>query len=186
MLIKSALFDLFFKGMGWEMKGNIPSDIPKSIVIVCPHATWVDFPVGLGVRSLLKMKIYFWGKQELFKGAFGWLFRWLGGYPVDRSKNQNLVSAIVDIYQANTYFHAALAPEGTRKDVQELKTGFYHIAVQANIPIIMVGFDYVNKWVHINDPFYPSGDFEVDKKVIANYYASIPGTQKSWIKNYLA
>lgn len=186
MLIKSALFDLFFKGMGWELKGNIPRDIPKSIVIVCPHATWVDFPIGLGVRSLLDMKIYFWGKKELFKGVFGWLFRWLGGYPVDRSKNQNLVSAIVDIYQANTCFHAALAPEGTRKDVQELKTGFYHIAVQAKIPIIMVGFDYVNKWVHINDPFFPSGDFEVDKKEIAKFYSSIPGTQKSWIKNYLA
>jgi 1-acyl-sn-glycerol-3-phosphate acyltransferase len=79
-----------------------------------------------------------------------------------------------------------LAPEGTRKDVDQLKTGFYHIAVQANVPIVMIGFDYVNKEIKIAEPFYPTGDFEVDKKVIARYFSTIPGVQKSWIKNYLS
>jgi 1-acyl-sn-glycerol-3-phosphate acyltransferase len=185
MLMFNPLFNFIFKITGWKLQGNIPVNLHKSIVIVCPHASWVDFPVGLGARSLLRKKIYFWGKQELFKGPFGWLFKMLGGYPVDRSKNTNLVSAIVDIYQAKNSFHAVLAPEGTRKDVQELRTGFYYIAVQAEIPIIMVGFDYVNKIIKVNDPFYPSGDFEIDKKVIAIFFQSIPGVQKSWITNYL-
>lgn len=186
MLMFNPIFDFIFKLAGWKLKGNIPTNLQKSIVIVCPHASWVDFPVGLGARSLMRKKIYFWGKQELFKGPFGWLFKKLGGYPVDRSKNTNLVSAIVDIYHAKSTFHAVLAPEGTRKDVTELKTGFYYIAVQAQVPIVMVGFDFVNKIIHVNDPFTPSGDFEVDKKIIAQFYKTIPGVQKSWIKLYLS
>jgi 1-acyl-sn-glycerol-3-phosphate acyltransferase len=126
------------------------------------------------------------GKKELFDGFFGWMFRWLGGYPVDRKNKSNLVDSIVDIYAEKESFVAVLAPEGTRKDVQELRTGFYYIATKANLPIIMIGFDYVNKVIKIREPFYPSGDFDVDKKVIAQYFSTIPGVQKSWIKNYLA
>jgi 1-acyl-sn-glycerol-3-phosphate acyltransferase len=186
MLVSSPIFDFLFKVAGWKLSGNIPRELPKTVVIVCPHATWKDFPVGLGARSLMKMPILYWGKKELFDGFFGGIFRWLGGYPVDRSKNSNLVSSIVDIYHSKTMFHAVLAPEGTRKDVDQLKTGFYHIAVQANVPIVMIGFDYVNKEIKIAEPFYPTGDFEVDKKVIARYFSTIPGVQKSWIKNYLS
>ena len=185
MLISSPIFDFLFKAAGWKLVGNIPRDLDKTVVIVCPHATWKDFPIGLGARSILKLPILYWGKKELFDGFLGGLFSWLGGYPVDRSKNTNLVSSIVDIYNSKETFHAVLAPEGTRKDVDKLKTGFYHIAVQAKLPIIMIGFDYVNKEIKIGDTFYPSGDFEVDKKVIAQYYSTIPGVQKTWIKNYL-
>lgn len=186
MLIKSVLFDFAFRISGWKLVGNVPHHLPKSLIIVCPHATWIDFPVGLGARSMMNMPINFWGKKELFDGALGGIFSWLGGYPVDRSKNNNLVGAIVDIYNSKQSFHAVLAPEGTRKNVESLKTGFYYIAVQANVPIIMIGFDYVNKLIHIREPFVPTGDFEVDKLVIADYYQTIPGVQKSWITNYLA
>lgn len=185
ILTSNWLFDSLFKWSGWQLTGNIPHHLKKCIVIVCPHATWVDFPVGLGTRSTLKRNIHFWGKKELFKGPFGWLFKVLGGYPVDRSKHSNLVDAIVDIFNSKEEFLAALAPEGTRKDVQELKTGFYYIAKLANIPIVMVGFDYVNKKVIVNDPFTPTGDFEKDKIEIAKFFATVPGVQKSWIKNYL-
>jgi len=185
MWMSNLLFDLLFKLFGWKLTGNIPYHLKKCIVIVCPHATWIDFPVGLGARSLLKRKIYFWGKKELFDNPFGWLFRKLGGYPVDRSQHTNLVDAIVDIYNEKEEFYAVLAPEGTRKDVQELKSGFYYIAKMAKIPIIMVGFDFVNKEVKVNDPYFPSGDFEKDKIDIAKFYQTIPGVQKSWIKNYL-
>jgi len=186
MLISSPIFDFVFKVTGWTLEGEYPANIKKSIVIVSPHASWVDFPVGLGARSMMNIPIFFWGKKELFDGFFGWMFRWLGGYPVDRKNKSNLVDSIVDIYAEKESFVAVLAPEGTRKDVQELRTGFYYIAKKANIPIIMIGFDYVNKSIKIREPFYPSGDFEVDKKVIAQYFSTIPGVQKTWIKNYLA
>jgi 1-acyl-sn-glycerol-3-phosphate acyltransferase len=186
MLIKSAIFDFFFRALGWKIVGNIPLNLPKSVIIVSPHATWKDFPIGLGARSIMNLPIYFWGKKELFDGTLGGIFSWLGGYPVDRSKNNNLVGAIVDIYNTKETFHAVLAPEGTRKDVEALKTGFYYIAVQAKVPIIMIGFDYVNKQIRIREPFFPTGDFNVDKHVIADYFQTIPGVQKTWIKNYLA
>ncbi|RVU26768.1 glycerol acyltransferase [Sandaracinomonas limnophila] len=179
------LFDWLFKLSGWKVSGNIPYHLKKCIIIVCPHATWVDFPVGVGVRSILKRKIYFWGKKELFQGPFGWIFKKLGGYPVDRTKHTNLVDAIAEIYNSKDEFYAGLAPEGTRKDVKELKSGFYYIAQKANIPIVMVGFDFVNKKVMLNEPYYPSGDFEKDKIDIAKFYQTVPGIQKSWIKNYL-
>lgn len=183
--MRNFLFDFLFKLAGWKITGNIPWEIKKAVVIVCPHATWVDFPVGLGVRSLLKRKIYFWGKKELFNSPFGWLFKILGGYPVDRSKHTNLVDSIVEIYKQKDEFLAVLAPEGTRKDVKELKTGFYYISFLAKVPIVMVGFDYVNKQIIVNDPFTPTGDFESDKVVFANFYKNVPGVQKSWITNYL-
>jgi 1-acyl-sn-glycerol-3-phosphate acyltransferase len=186
MLISSPIFDFLFKSFGWSLVGEYPSDIKKSMVIVAPHASWIDFPVGLGARSMMKIPIFFWGKKELFDGTFGWMFRWLGGYPADRKNKSNLVDSIVDIYNEKESFVAVLAPEGTRKDVHELRTGFYFIAIKANLPIIMIGFDFVNKEIKISQPFYPSGDFNVDKKVIAEYFSKIPGVQKSWIKNYLA
>jgi len=185
MLMSNWLFDIIFKWTGWSIQGEVPNYLKKAVIIVCPHATWVDFPVGLGVRSVLKRKIYFWGKKELFKPPFGWLFNLLGGYPVDRSKHTNLVDSIVDIYQSKEEFLAALAPEGTRKDVQELKSGFYYIAHLASVPIVMVGFDFVNKKVVVNKPFIPTGDFNHDKIEIAKFYQTIPGVQKSWISNYL-
>lgn len=186
MLTSSPLFDLVFRLSGWKVKGNIPYDLKKAIIIVCPHATWKDFPVGLGIRSMIRRDIHFWGKKELFQGPFGWMFRWLGGYPVDRAKHNNLVDAIADIYLSKEAFLAALAPEGTRKDVHELKTGFYYIALKAKIPIVMVGFDFPNKSVILREPYWPSGDFEKDKRDIALFFKGIAGVQKSWIKDYLA
>jgi 1-acyl-sn-glycerol-3-phosphate acyltransferase len=80
--------DFVFKVRGWALEGEYPESLKKSIVIVAPHASWIDFPVGLCARSMMKVPIFFWGKKELFDGFFGWMFRWLGGYPVDR-KNKS-------------------------------------------------------------------------------------------------
>ena len=186
MLISSPIFDFVFKVTGWTLEGEYPASIKKSIVIVSPHASWVDFPVGLGARSMMNIPIFFWGKKELFDGFFGWMFRWLGGYPVDRKNKSNLVDSIVDIYAEKESFVAVLAPEGTRKDVQELRTGFYYIATKIEFKNNHVIDAKNNKSIKIREPFYPSGDFDVDKKVIAQYFSTIPGVQKSWIKNYLA
>ena len=175
MLVSSPVFDVLFKLAGWKLVGEVPRDLKKALVIVCPHATWKDFIVGLGARSLLRIPILFWGKKELFEGPFGGIFTWLGGYPVNRGTKSNLVDSIVDIYNSKESFYAVLAPEGTRKDVQELKTGFYYI-----------GFDFVNKEIKIREPYYTTGDFQKDKITIARYFQTIPGVQKSWIKNYLA
>lgn len=176
-----AAFNLF----GWKLKGEIPKTLKKSIIIVAPHADWVDFPVGLYARASLKTKVSFLGKAELFKGSFGFFFRWIGGKPVERFSNNGMVDSVVDLYNTNEKLHIALAPEGTRKAVSKLRTGFYFIALEAKIPIIMVVLDYPNKRIVVREPFYLSGNIEEDLREIALYYNQFDGIKKDWIKNYL-
>ncbi len=180
------MFKFLFSLAGWKLIGRVPFEIPKALIIVCPHASWIDFLVGLGARAHMGLNIHFWGKKELFKPPFGFLFRMLGGYPVDRSNTNNLVDSIVEIYHSKESYYGALAPEGTRKNVDKLKTGFYFIANGAKIPLILVGFDYPKKQVILSEPFYTTGDFDKDKLEIALFFDKINGVKKDWIKNYLA
>jgi 1-acyl-sn-glycerol-3-phosphate acyltransferase len=117
----------------------------------------------------------FIGKKSLFKPPFGAVFRALGGYPVDRSKNNNFVDAVVEIFDSKEKFSIALAPEGTRKKVDKIKTGFYYIAKGANIPIILVRFDYANKEVTFSDPFYTTDNKEADLKFIDDHFRGTLG-----------
>lgn len=181
----NIIYTSFFKLWGWQLTGEIPKSIKKSIIIVAPHAQWMDFLIGLFARASLKTKVSFLGKAELFNGFFGFVFRWLGGTPVDRFSNNGMVESVVKLYQSKVYFHVALSPEGTRKPVSKLRTGFYYITLEAKIPIIMVVFDYPNKMVVVREPFFISGDIEEDLKSIAHYYNQFDGVKKEWIQNYL-
>ncbi|MEY4541619.1 MAG: hypothetical protein RLZZ306_3376 [Bacteroidota bacterium] len=181
----NSIYISVFNLMGWKLIGEIPSSLKKSIIIVAPHADWVDFPVGLFARASLKTKVSFLGKAELFKGPFGFLFRWLGGKPVDRFSNNGIVDSVVNLFNINEKLHIALAPEGTRKAVSKLRTGFYYIALEAKVPIVMVVFDYTNKKIIVREPFYLSGIMEDDLREIAQYYNQFDGVKKDWIKNYL-
>jgi 1-acyl-sn-glycerol-3-phosphate acyltransferase len=181
----NSIYISVFKLFGWRLIGEIPKTLKKSIIIVAPHADWVDFPVGLFARASLKTKVSFLGKAELFKGTFGFLFRWLGGKPVDRFSNNGMVDSVVSLFNSNERLHIALAPEGTRKAVSKLRTGFYYIAIEAKVPIIMVVFDYPNKRIIAREPIDLSGNMEEDLREIALYYNQFDGVKKDWIKNYL-
>lgn len=174
-----------FRAAGWTTVGTIPTSLPKAMWIVAPHNTWKDFLIGLGARAAIKIDIGFLGKAELFKPPFGWLFYALGGTPVDRRKRNNLVDSVADVFHKHKTLHVAITPEGTRKNVSEIKSGFYFMALKAQIPLMLVGFDYPNKRVVFTDPLYPSGDYEQDKVKIAAFFSTIPGKQKDWVKNYL-
>ena len=168
---------IFFRLLGWKITGNFPQDIPKYIIIVAPHTSNLDFFVGVFVRAIIPQigDAKYLGKKELFRPPFGWIFRVMGGYPVDRSKHTNLVDAIVDIFNSKEEFIIGIAPEGTRKRVEKLKTGFYYIAIKAKIPIVMVGFDYPKREVIIERPFHPSGDIEEDMASIMSFFRGITG-----------
>jgi 1-acyl-sn-glycerol-3-phosphate acyltransferase len=97
---------------------------------------------------------YYLGKKELFDSPFGFFFRWTGGRAVDRKQKTGLVDQVVKLFNENEEFAIALAPEGTRKKVNDLKTGFYFIAQKANVPIVPCLFDYEHKTVHFLEPFY--------------------------------
>lgn len=167
---------LLFKIMGWKTEGTFPSDLKKYIVAVAPHTSNWDFFIGIMARSILRMQnTKFLGKSQLFKPPFGWLFRVLGGYPVDRSASHDMVHQVVDLFNRHNQFILAIAPEGTRQKVERLKTGFYYIAQQAQVPIIPCGFDFAKKKVIIGPPLYASASIEDDFRTLMDFYRGITG-----------
>lgn len=161
---------------GWKVRGSVPPTLRQFVVIVAPHTSNWDFFVGLAARSLLYLdNTYYIAKKELFRPPFGWIFRKLGGFPVDRSRNTNLVDSVADLFKKYPRFSIAITPEGTRSHAPKWKTGFYYIAQKANIPIVMVGFNYALKEVSVEAPFMPTGDAEKDIEYMMAHYRKIPG-----------
>lgn len=166
---------IYYKILGWDLKSDFDPGIKKCVVIVAPHTSNSDFVIGLLVRKILNIHIDFIGKKELFRWPYGWYFKMLGGSPVDRSKNQNKVDAIVQLFEEHEIFRLALSPEGTRKKVEKWKTGFYFIALKAKVPIILASFDFGKKLVKISEPFYATGNFEKDFPEIKSYFEGVEG-----------
>ncbi|PZQ83184.1 MAG: acyltransferase, partial [Flavobacterium johnsoniae] len=105
---------IFFKIMGWNIKGTMNPEIKKSIIIVVPHTSWHDFYIGLFARGIINLEMNYVAKKELFKFPFGAYFRWMGGAPLNRNSRQNTVEAIAEIFKKREVFRLAIAPEGTR------------------------------------------------------------------------
>lgn len=165
---------IYYKLLGWKLEGAFP-EVSKCVVIVAPHTHWMDFVIGVLVRSIVRMKVNFIGKHTLFKPPFGWLFRWLGGTPIDRNKNQDTVAQTVEIFNNREIFRLALSPEGTRKKVDKWKTGFYYIAKQAGVPVIMVALDFGQKKVKISDPVFTTENKERDMERFRAFYTGVVG-----------
>ncbi len=167
--------------IGWKVRNQIVNRPEKFLMIVAPHTSSWDFIVALFARYIAGygFNTKFLGKHTLFKPPFGFIFYGLGGVPVNRSRNNNLVEQVVEKYQeAKGEFGIVIAPEGTRKYIEDWKKGFYHIAVKAGVPIIPVGLDYKKKETIIFEVFYPTGDIEADlvklKALFKNVTARYP------------
>lgn len=162
--------------MGWKTDVLFPRELKKCIIIVAPHTCWKDLIIGLAYRSQFRLKhSKYLGKKELFDGPFGFIFRWSGGLPVDRFSKKNMVDQVVEIINKHQEMIIAISPEGTRKKVDRLKTGFYHIAKKAGIPIVMAGLDFTKREVIIAEPFYTSDNEAKDFEHIIRFFAPIPG-----------
>ncbi|HLV14741.1 MAG TPA: 1-acyl-sn-glycerol-3-phosphate acyltransferase [Xanthomarina sp.] len=169
---------IYFKILGWKIVGNtnISKDtVKKAVLIAFPHTSWHDFYIGVLLRKVLGIKANFIAKKELFIWPFGYYFRSIGGRPIDRTSGQNKVEAIAKLFDENDEFRLTLAPEGTRKKVEEWRTGFYYIAKAANVPIIMFTLDFKNKQNKISEPFYPTDDMEADFKFMKKYFEGVVG-----------
>lgn len=166
---------IFYRLLGWKLIGTVDANIKKCVIAVIPHTCNFDFFLGLFSRGIIGIEMNFVGKKELFKFPFGWYFRSVGGAPLDRSGGKNNVDATVAIFNKREVFRLALSPEGTRKKVTELRTGFYYIALKANVPIIPVAFDYSKKEVRIGNPVYVTGNFEEDMKIILPFFKDAKG-----------
>ena len=166
---------IFFRVLGWKLVGNFPSHVKKYVVIAAPHTSWQDFPIAILARNVSGERINFIGKDSLFKKPFGFIFRALGGTPVDRSQSNNLVEAIVQIFNSKEEFRLGLSPEGTRKKVEKWKTGFYYIAKGAQVPIVMATLDFENKQVKVSKPYDTTDDQEKDFDHFHVFFKGVKG-----------
>lgn len=156
--------------LGWRVTGAFPNE-PRLVMIGAPHTSNWDFVVALAAAFSLRLGFSWVGKHLLFRPPFGWFFRWLGGIPVDRRASHGFVQQMVGEFERRPRFLLAIAPEGTRKAVARWKTGFYHIAVGAGVPVLMVTFDSARKAVHVGPWLTPRGDLGADLERILGLYA---------------
>jgi len=170
----------FLRINGWKVEGALPQGAGKCVLIAAPHTSNWDLPYTLMVAFALNLHVYWMGKRSLFNWPFGAVMKWLGGIPVDRSKSSNLVAAsAAAILAADGPLQLVVPPEGTRGKTRHWKTGFYHIALTAKVPIVMAYMDYQRKVSGLGPVLQPSGDVEADMAVVKAFYATIKGRNAS-------
>ena len=155
--------------MGWHIEGNFP-DLGRMVVIVAPHTSNWDFVVGFAAYLAIELDASWLGKHTLFRGPAGPLLKHFGGIPVERTRATNVVDLHVAEFARRERLVFVVAPEGTRKRTAEWKSGFYRIAVGADVPVVPVALDFSRRVIAILPPFNPSGDYATDLPVLkANF-----------------
>lgn len=162
------------KLIGWRVDVTLPKE-KKFVLIGAPHTSNWDFPLTLLVFWTVDLKIYWVGKIQLFWGPLRYLFTSLGGIPVDRSAANGFIEQIADRFNDSKEMVLTIAPEGTRKKMDYWKTGFYYIALKANVPICLGYIDYGNRTIGFSQTLLPSGDIEKDFEVIKLFYRNKSG-----------
>ncbi len=171
-----ALSIAFLKLTGWKVEGQLPPDCQKCVMIAAPHTSNWDLPYTLMVAFSLGLKPYWMGKRQLFGFPFRHTMMWLGGISVSRETANNMVAASIEaIKAAQGPLQLIVPPEGTRNKTRYWKTGFYYIAVGAQVPIVMAYMDYRHKRSGLGPVFVPTGDIEVDMDNIKAFYAPFTG-----------
>ncbi len=146
---------------GWRVTGEFP-DLSKCVIAVAPHTSNWDFMVGVFAMYAIGFRVSFFGKDTLFRPPLGWFMRWLGGEPVDRRSSHGVVEQTVQAIRAARAMILVIAPEGTRKRVTNWRTGFYHVAHGAGLPIVPAAFDYRRREVRLEPLIWTTGDVEGD------------------------
>ncbi len=164
----------FLKLTGWQIVGPAP-DIPKYVLISAPHTSNFDFFYMFLISKVFGIRIHFMGKASLFRGPFGPISRALGGIPVSRDSRQNLVAQMVQAFNERDSLILSVPPAGTRKYTPYWKSGFYYIALGANVPLVCGFVDYGRKRVGVGPTIIPTGDVEADLDKIRAFYADITG-----------
>jgi 1-acyl-sn-glycerol-3-phosphate acyltransferase len=172
MLSKLSMWTLNM--LGWSANADFP-EVDKYVVIAAPHTSNWDFPLGIIAAKAMKLRVHWLGKHTLFRWPTAWFFRAIGGTPVQRDKHMNYIQQMVKLFEQPGPLVLALAPEGTRAKTDHWKSGFYHIARAAGVPIAMCYFDFANKRVGVGGTFYPGDDIDEDFKLIRRFYQNRSG-----------
>ena len=160
--------------IGWRTHVLNPR-LNRYVLIGAPHTSNWDFGLMLLLMGAEQLPIRFMGKDTIFRGPLGPLMRSLGGIPVNRRERTRLVDQIAAKFEEYDELIIGLAPEGTRSKTSHWKTGFYYIALKANVPIAMAYLDYGNKIIGVGPSFIPSGDLQADFEIIRDFYSGIVG-----------
>ncbi|WP_080904460.1 lysophospholipid acyltransferase family protein [Parabacteroides sp. Marseille-P3160] len=154
---------------GWRI-GSVGDDVKKCVICVAPHTSNWDFIIGKFFYWAIGRKANFLIKKEWYFFPFNLLFHMIGGIPVDRGQRTSTTQQMVEEFGKRNYFQLAITPEGTRKKTDDWKRGFYFIALEANVPILLAYIDYDLKEVGFMGTFYPTGDAEADIQEIRARY----------------
>lgn len=165
---------LVLKLFGWKVDATFPES-GKYVMIIAPHTSNWDFPIGMLAAKILKLDVHYLGKHTLFEGPFGWLFRMLGGIPVYRDEVRNVSQQMADRFNESERLVLCIAPEGTRSRTEYWKMGFWHIASAARVPIAMAYIDYPSKTVGGGEHFMPGEDMETDLQRIRDFFRGRQG-----------
>ena len=168
------LANIMLKLFGWRAEGDL-ADLPKCVLVVAPHTSNWDFPVMLALATALRINATWMGKHTLFRPPLGWIMRRLGGLPINRSARHNVVEQAIQSFAKRDRLVLAILPEGTRKRTSYWKSGFYHVAVGAQVPIVLGYADFRRKVGGIGPVFMPSGDVDADMALIREFYSGVVG-----------
>ena len=164
---------------GWKFKGDIPRS-DRIILVAGPHTSNWDFLLALAFIFGLNLNVFWIGKHTLFKNGFSKIMRKLGGIPVDRASPELLMNEVSHIVKKQQGVIIAISPEGTRKKVERLKSGFLRIAKTTNSQILLAGIDFESKLIHLGKLFQPSGNTESDLLNVHNYFRQFQGKRPEY------
>lgn len=173
--MKPLLGRFFLWVMGWRSDAKAAPPHDKYVMAVGPHTTNWDFPILLAFSWVYGVKLAWVGKHTLFKGPLGWLLYRLGGIPVIRDQRKGVVAQLVERFEASPKLVLAIPPEGTRAYSEYWRSGFYHIAVQAKVPIVLGTLNWSTKVGDYSEGIWPSGDIVKDMEIFRAFWAGKTG-----------
>lgn len=174
------MFKIIFYLFGWKITHHLSAEIKKCVIIAAPHTSNWDFVFGMGALKILKLNAKFAIKKEWLRFPLKRLMLSLGALPIDRTRTatgekKGTVDAMAALFDTHETLRLIITPEGTRSKVEKWKTGFYHVALKANVPIALGFMDYSTKTCGIDKLIYPTGNFKADMKQIMDFYATMKG-----------
>lgn len=172
------LFVWWFKLKGWKIGNAVPSEIKKCVVIAAPHTSNWDFVYALASFKLFNLSVNYLAKKELFWWPLSILLKNTGGIPIERSKKNNAVNEFKKLFAEREKLILIFPAEGTRKAVEKWKTGFYHVAVDANVPVLLGYLDYEKKIASFGEPYFCTGNPEQDFNYFKTFYKDIAPKNK--------
>lgn len=175
------MFKFIFKLFGWKVTHYLPDEIKRCVIIVAPHTSNWDFIFGMGAVKIMKLNQRFIIKKEWIRFPFKRLMLSLGALPIDRNQKnisgekKGTVDTMAELFNTHDELRLVITPEGTRSRVEKWRTGFYYVALKANVPIALAFINYETRSCGVDKIIQPSGDYASDMKLIMDFYKNIKG-----------